>query len=73
MVPNMIGEIVELFFGCRHDKITRPITPVTKFGQAAGETYVACLGCGKHLRYDLTTMRVGKPIAAAEESSFTAF
>jgi hypothetical protein len=67
----MFGEIIELLFGCHHDKVTRPITPVHKFGQAAGETYVACLTCGKRLHYDLTNMRVGKPLTAAEEPSLT--
>jgi hypothetical protein len=51
-MPGMIGGIFELLLGCRHEKITRPITPVNKFGKA-GETYVACLDCGKRLHYDL--------------------
>jgi hypothetical protein len=67
----MLGTILELLLGCRHDKITRPITPIHKFGKAAGETYVACLACGKRLHYDLTKMRVGKPLNAAEEPSLT--
>lgn len=69
--PGMLGEILEMFFGCRHDKITRPITPVHKFGGPAGETYVACLSCGEWLHYDLTKMRVGKPLDSANEPSLT--
>ncbi len=60
----MIGAMIDLFFGCRHRKITRPITPVHKIGEVPGETYVACLGCGKRLHYDLATMTVGKPMPA---------
>ena len=70
-MPGMLGEIVEALFGCRHGRITRPITPVHKFGQPAGDTYVACLVCGKRLHYDLTAMRVGKPVAATDEPLFT--
>jgi hypothetical protein len=71
-MPGMFGEIIEIFFGCRHDKITRPITPVHRFG-AASKTYVVCLGCGKQLHYDLTKMRVGKPMAAPEEPLTSSF
>lgn len=30
----MLGTILELLLGCRHDRITRPITPVHKFGKS---------------------------------------
>ncbi len=58
----MIDAMFNLFFGCRHRNITRPITPVHKVGEAPGDTYVACLNCGKRLHYDLNTMQIGKPI-----------
>jgi hypothetical protein len=67
----MLGEILEMLLGCRHDKTTRPITPVHKFGGPAAETYVACLSCGKRLHYDLTKMRVGKPLDSTKEPSLT--
>lgn len=67
----MLGGILEMLFGCRHGNITRPITPVHKFSGVAGETYVACLSCGKRLHYDLTKMCVGKPLDSAEEPSLT--
>ena len=67
----MLGVILEMFLGCRHDKITRPITPVHKVGEAAGETYVACLSCGKRLRYDLTKMRVGRPLDSSNSPSLS--
>lgn len=64
----MVGIIANLLFGCRHKRITRPITPVHKAGEAAGITYVACLDCGKQLHYDLEAMRIGKPIAKPKNS-----
>jgi hypothetical protein len=67
----MIDELINLFLGCRHREITRPITPVHKNGEIPAETYVACLSCGKRLHYDLTTMHVGKPVSAAGHSSIT--
>jgi hypothetical protein len=51
--------LFELLFGCRHRRLSRPVTP-TKQSGGARETYVVCLDCGKRLAYDLTTMRVGK-------------
>ena len=65
----MIHAMLNLLFGCHHRRTTRPITLVNKVGGAAGDTYVACLGCGKRLHYDLTTMRIGKPISTPEELS----
>lgn len=54
----MIDDMLNLLIGCRHRQITRPITPAHKPGTPAGETYVACLECGKQFRYDLTNMRI---------------
>jgi hypothetical protein len=62
----MIDTIANLLFRCSHQRITRPITPVSKGGDRSGETYVVCLECGKQFHYDLTEMRIGKPVAAAE-------
>lgn len=59
----MIDSVVNLLFRCRHKNLTRPVTPVRKGGQP-GETYVACLDCGKHFGYDTREMRVGKPLPA---------
>ena len=59
----MIQAMLNLLFGCHHRRTTRPITLINKVGDATGNTYVACLGCGKRLHYDLTTMRIGKPIS----------
>jgi hypothetical protein len=51
--------VLNLFFGCRHGRITRPITPVRRPGAPAGETYVACLECGKQFHYDTIEMKMG--------------
>jgi hypothetical protein len=65
----MIEALVNLLFGCHHRRTTRPITPVRRHGDDGGDTYVACLGCGKRLHYDLETMRIGKPIAVTGDST----
>jgi hypothetical protein len=55
----MVGKVVALLFGCRHRRMTRPITPVYKFGTPPGDSYVRCLECGKRFSYDTRNMRVG--------------
>jgi hypothetical protein len=58
-------KVFELLFGCRHKRITRPITvirrPVTK--TKSDGAYVACLDCGRQFHYDLDNMRMGAQIA----------
>ncbi len=56
-----MGAIIDLIFGCRHRRITRPITPVHKTAEQS-DTYVACLDCGKQFRYDIRRMRIGAPL-----------
>jgi hypothetical protein len=58
----MISALVNLLLGCRHRRVTRPITPLRKTPSEPGETYVACLDCGQRLHYDLATMRMGTVI-----------
>ncbi len=48
--------------------MTRPITPVSKPGEPASETYVVCLDCGRQFAYDWDHMRVGKPIARSADA-----
>jgi hypothetical protein len=55
----MIEKLVEALFGCRHKRLTRPISAVHKPGTPPGDAYVTCLECGKQFRYYLQTMRVG--------------
>jgi anti-anti-sigma factor len=52
----MIAARLNLLFGCRHRRLTRPITPVHRPGTPSGETYVACLECGKRFPYDATNL-----------------
>jgi len=64
----MFDALLSLLCGCRHRNITRPITPVHRPGTEPGETYVACLECGKQFHYDLTAMRMGTPIPRASNA-----
>jgi hypothetical protein len=58
----MITALMNLFFGCRHRTMSRPITPVQKTGFKPSTTYVTCLNCGQQFEYDVTIMRIGKAI-----------
>lgn len=64
----MIRTMMDLLFGCRHKRLTRPITPVNKAKQTAA-TYVACLDCGRQFNYDASKMQMGAEISRAEVSS----
>jgi hypothetical protein len=55
-------------FDCRHKRMTRPITPVSKVNGSEAGTYVVCLDCGRQFAYDLKTMRVGARIPASPAS-----
>jgi len=61
----MIDTILNSLFRCSHGRLTRPITPAGKGVDRSSETYVVCLDCGKQFSYDLTAMRVGKPVDAS--------
>jgi hypothetical protein len=49
----MIDTMLNLLCCCRHRRVTRPMTPFHKPGTQPGDTYVACLECGKQFHYDL--------------------
>jgi hypothetical protein len=53
----MLDLLMNLVLGCRHPRMTRPITLVHKPGTGSA-TYVVCLDCGKHFPYDLVKMKV---------------
>jgi hypothetical protein len=58
----MIAKLMDVMFGCRHDRYSFPITvrPGSRrnlASQRAG-TYVACLDCGKEFRYDWHEMKI---------------
>ena len=55
----MMGAVLRLLFGCRHKRLTRPITPARKPGAPPGNTYVACLDCGNRFHYDVEKMKMG--------------
>jgi hypothetical protein len=61
----MIAALMRGLFGCRHKKLTRPITPAHKPGTKAGNSYVACLDCGSQFHYDTQNMTMGPPVSAA--------
>jgi hypothetical protein len=69
----MIYKMMHLLFGCRHKRVTRPITPVNRAKDTA-RTYVSCLDCGKQFLYDVSIMRMGAEIsgspAAGADSHF---
>ena len=69
----MIDAMLNMLCGCRHSRITRPITPFHRPGTQAGNTYVACLECGKQFHYDLANMRIGKPMPPPALSGGTHF
>ena len=67
----MLQWILNVVFGCSHERTTFPLTPDKKKGRVS-ETYVACLDCGRELTYDWKTMTVGGPIkskSSAQPSS----
>ena len=72
----MVATVINLLFGCRHRRLTRPMTAAHRPGTPAGDTYVVCLDCGKQFHYDVKNMRMGACIYAtqspSESSSFQA-
>lgn len=60
----MVGAILNFLFGCRHKRLTRPMTPAHKPGAQHQGAYVACLECGRQFHYDVRNMEIGPPIDA---------
>jgi hypothetical protein len=60
----MIDTIANLLFRCSHQRLTRPLSAVTKTGEPRGGTYVVCLDCGKQFPYDVGNMQIGKAAPA---------
>jgi len=65
----MLDSVLNLIFRCAHRRLTRPLAPLTKAGQPHSHSYVVCLDCGKQFEYDLTEMRIGKPIDQSHDAS----
>lgn len=59
----MIGNVIDMLFGCAHKNYSFPITakkgsiPHCEAGQVTG-TYVVCLNCGREFPYDWSRMKV---------------
>ena len=59
----MVGEVLDMLFGCWHKNYSFPITArkgSTLQNEAARltGTYVVCLDCGKEFPYDWSRMKV---------------
>ncbi|MEO8595700.1 MAG: hypothetical protein ABI759_20440 [Candidatus Solibacter sp.] len=68
----MIDSLLNLIFRCRHKRLTRPLSRVTKPGEPHAHTYVVCLDCGKQFEYDPETMRLGKAVDRKSDVRATA-
>ena len=56
LIFSVFGFLYEIFFGCRHERLTRPFT-------LQRSTYKVCLDCGKHVIYSADRMQ---PLTARE-------
>ena len=61
-VLQMMAQLIEVFFGCRHSRYSFPVTirgarPRPQASALTG-TYVACLDCGREFPYDWQEMKV---------------
>jgi hypothetical protein len=56
LIDSVFGFFYEIFFGCRHERLTRPFT-------LQSHTYKVCLDCGKHMLYSAERM---EPLSARE-------
>ena len=65
----MLHSMMNVLFGCGHQRTTFPITPRRRavsstVSATRNGTYVACLDCGKEFAYDWKSMRIGEQMAA---------
>ena len=58
----MFGVLLNFLFGCRHRRLSRPMTQMSEKRVPQGEPYVVCFECGTRLAYDAREMRLGKAI-----------
>jgi hypothetical protein len=70
MRQHMIGKVLDVLFGCRHHRMTRPITPVRRYDTPPGDTYVTCLECGKQFYYDTANMRIGRQMPLPRTTAY---
>ena len=50
-IQSFLRFFFDLFFGCRHDHMTRPFT-------LESHSYKICLDCGQEMPYSLESMRL---------------
>lgn len=53
-IQTIMEFIFDLFFGCRHNHLTRPFT-------LQSHSYKICLDCGQEMPYSLEHMRLLRP------------
>jgi hypothetical protein len=61
-----MAKVIDILFGCPHNKTTFPITlKTTRHSDVAGSrnTYIVCLDCGKEFPYDWQQMKL-KPCSS---------
>jgi hypothetical protein len=63
----MFGALLNFLFGCRHRRLSRPMTPMNDKRVPDGHPYVVCIECGTRFAYDAREMRLGKPIREPAE------
>jgi hypothetical protein len=61
-MTDFFFNLISFLFGCRHRRITRPMTPARQGADGkwvqVGDCYVCCLTCGKEMFVDLTTWKL---------------
>ncbi len=73
----MLPDLLDLLFGCTHNRLSFPITLRSRASCTAASitgTYVVCLQCGKEFPYDWKTMKI-VPLASstADENEVPSF
>lgn len=55
-----MGWLLSYFTGCRHERLTRPITLNRR-------CYQCCVACGAELAYDFAAMKLGAELKPTEQ------
>jgi hypothetical protein len=71
----MLDSVLNVLFGCPHNRITLPLTPARNFKAPAAAqrhgTYVVCLDCGQEFHYNWVEMRMGDVVSSRSHASGT--
>ncbi|MBS1853738.1 MAG: hypothetical protein JST11_00115 [Acidobacteria bacterium] len=65
----MKDTLLNLLFRCNHKRLSRPLTPVRRWDEPGGDTYVVCLDCGQQFAYDTKNMRLGRRVPRSSPGS----